>query len=430
MFALRETTKIRICRAAFVVLCALPTAAVACWSMAIRLPAYRAAHERAIAGGTGWEARLKRVSTPRPGTTVYERVELFDPATRQRLAELARVEVRQSGSQVAIHLLDSAVINGDRLDAFWQLASDQVRHGAASWQLDLEASTLTLHRSDGDQSLADVAAHSQILPEQSRLVVGFRRDSPEIKGAPLAELGITRQGRPVAPVTTYTFSTGGGPLPCTMLRPLLPGVDRLGLSSTFDGTVAARQQAGQTSAELAGKLSGVDLASLLFGFPHRLTGVADVQFKQLRIEGGHVALASGKLSAGPGFISRSLIEAAQANLHLQATLAGIDGPAERQYEKLSLFFEAGPQGLSVRGADAQGAVIVDPQGEVLMQQTTAAKVPVVNLVRALVPQSNVQVPATRETAPLVSWLPVPSLSPPRGESPPLKARLQSAPLRK
>ncbi len=102
------------------------------------------------------------------------------------------------------------------------------------------------------------------------------------------------------------------------------------------------------------------------------------------------------------------------------------------YQRLNLAFEASPLGLSLRGETApqRGAVLVDDQDRVLVQEL-AGRVPVVNLVRALVPQSAVQVPATLETDGLTHWLPVPPIVAPRGgEQPVLKARLIPVPLRR
>ena len=53
MFSLHETTRIRFCRAAFLALCIVPTCAVIAWAVFANGPAYRRAHERAIAARTG-----------------------------------------------------------------------------------------------------------------------------------------------------------------------------------------------------------------------------------------------------------------------------------------------------------------------------------------------------------------------------------------
>ena len=86
MFSLHETTKIHLCRAAFLALCLVPTSAILAWSVAVRLPSYTRAHELAIAAQLGLHAQLTKASSPRPDTMLYEGLELSDPNTRQLLA--------------------------------------------------------------------------------------------------------------------------------------------------------------------------------------------------------------------------------------------------------------------------------------------------------------------------------------------------------
>ncbi|MEX2114937.1 MAG: hypothetical protein WD845_17220, partial [Pirellulales bacterium] len=54
-----------------------------------------------------------------------------------------------------------------------------------------------------------------------------------------------------------------------------------------------------------------------------------------------------------------------------------------------------------------------------VRQGSSGRQPAVNLLRTLVPQSAVHVPATRETNPLAAFLPVPPLVSPAGQEGPL-----------
>ncbi len=120
MFSLHETTRTRLCRAAFLALCIAPLCAVLLWSVVVRVPWYRHAHERAVATRLGWQAKLTEVSTPRPGTLLYRWLELSDPDNGQLLARLPFVEI-EMGEVVSVRLPYPAIINGTRLDAFWAL---------------------------------------------------------------------------------------------------------------------------------------------------------------------------------------------------------------------------------------------------------------------------------------------------------------------
>jgi hypothetical protein len=431
MFSLREITKIRLCRMAFVVLCVAPTCAVLAWSVVVRLPAYRLAHERAIASRLGLHVQLAAASSPRPGTLLYEWLELSDPDTRQLLARLPFVEVRQSADEVHVRLPYPAIVNGTRLDAFWKLAHDQCRPAHAGKPLRFEAQNLTLHLSDGDQSFTDLDGTLENAAERPQLKIGFRPAQAGGAGAARAELTIAwhRDSTPAGSMLQFTTGTAG--LPCSIVGSIWPGVRRFGRASQFQGRILVSEQGSLWKAKLAGRLSDVDLDALVGGrFPHTLTGPADVHVEAATIQDGRIESMTGKVLAGPGAISRSLVEAAQAHLHVQATSEAIRGPGGlTPYDQLAAAFQLDAHGLSLRGAipAAPGAILAHHR-TILAREPAVARQPMANLVRTLVPHSEVQVPATRETDALTRLLPLASIvSPAAGRDglPQAKVRLRS-----
>ncbi len=164
-------------------------------------------------------------------------------------------------------------------------------------------------------------------------------------------------------------------------------------------------------------MSGVDLDLLVSRqFQHKLSGLASVRIKRATLADGRVQTAAGSITAGPGVVSRSLVQAAETHLHIQAATAAITGPGNLiAYEKLCVGFELGPEGMSLRGEvpRTRGGMLVDKR-RVLVGEPPISYQPVVALVRTLVPQSEVQVPATRETVVLTGRLPVPSIVPEPG----------------
>lgn len=99
------------------------------------------------------------------------------------------------------------------------------------------------------------------------------------------------------------------------------------------------------------------------------------------------------------------------------------------YRQLGLAFEVDSAGLTLQGTAAQApGVVLVGDTQVLVRQAATARLPVVNLVRTLVPQSTVQVPATRETHELARLLPIPPTTPPPGSEGPLpRARTINVP---
>jgi hypothetical protein len=414
MFHLHDNTRTRLCRAAFIALCLVPTCAVLGWCVTVRLPSYRLAHERSIAAELGLPVRLANASTPRPGMMLYEGLELLDPASGQPMAWLPFVEVQSSGTTVTLKLPFPATVNGSRLDAFWKLALELLREHQGFRQLRLDAQNLTVHLPDGDQSFTDLHAQLQNEKSEGQLNCTFRPAVAGHKPAAAAELRITRNRDAKAPKSVCHLLTGG-PLPCNLVASVWPVAGNLGKASTFYGRILATGRSDDWESELTGNLGSIDLATLMQDFPDKLTGPGQVQLERVLVKNGRIEAAAGNLEAGPGTVSGSLIHAGQTHLGLTVAadvFAGRESNAAYiNYQQLSLGFEIGEKGLALHGTWPRrpGAIMVDER-RVLVGEPRVALQSVVNLARTLVPNSELQGPITRETGKLMGVLPVPSIS--------------------
>ena len=345
------------------------------------------AHQQALAARLGCQARIAKVSTPRPGTTLYEQVELWDADTREPLARLPYVEVRILGTTVTVSLPYPGTINGARLDAFWQLARDQVREAADWRELHFEAQHLTLHSSAGDdQTLSDLDGQVLTDDDHSQLTMSFRRASGNAAAGRPAQLTITRQRQGTTPVCRISVHDGRRAVGLLAAGAVLAGGREARKTLHVRGHRFGVRTLRRVAGRIEGRLAGVDLDLLMSGFPHKLSGEGLVQLDRVVVRQGRIESAVGRLSAGPGQFSRSLADAAQANLPLKATIDRVPGGSVLHYQRLNLAFEASPLGLSLRGETApqRGAVLVDDQDRVLVQEM-AGRVPVVNLVRCAGP---------------------------------------------
>jgi len=426
MFSLHENTRTLCCRVAFAALCLFPTLLTLAWSAAIRLPFYQRGHEAAISQTLGLKAQLSRVSTPRPGTTLYEWLELFDPETKQLLARLPFVEVTTPSETVRIKLPFPGIVNGTRLDAIWKLGHDLARAQADGRPVRFEAQNLTLHLGEaGDQTFTDVDARLDPSVDQARFSLKFRRAVASAKPATPAELTVIRRRQGTARGSVVQFSTGSTPLACSLVTSVWPAVARFGKSCEFQGRIFVPDQVGPWHAQLDGRLTRIDLDQLVSQqFPHVLTGMADAQFELIAGADGRIEKALGTITAHDGIVSRSLLQSAATHLHVRAHLESAEGDEKLlPYQDLSANVAISAQGLVLQGAVAEvpGALIVDSTQRVMLQEPTIGRQNVANLARALVPQSEVQVPATLETAGLLSLLPIPSLHG-GSEEQPLEAR--------
>ena len=83
------------------------------------------------------------------------------------------------------------------------------------------------------------------------------------------------------------------------------------------------------------------------------------------------------------------------------------------YEELAATFMLDGRGLTIHGqcGRKQNGVVMRSGDEVLLVDSNRGPAPVVALLRMLVPDSRVQVPATRQTDWLLNLLPVPDIVP-------------------
>lgn len=427
MFSLHEITKIRLCRAGFLALCLAPLCAVVLWCGFVRMDVYRASHERAIAEALGWKAQLGAVELPRPGLILYRELSLSDPHSGQLLAELPYVEVDTRGDAPLVRLPFPATLNATRLDAFWHAARELARKATAASRVEFEAQNLMLHLAHGDETLTGVHGTFEGDDVQATGQITFARAVAGKAQAAPSELTIARRTHAGLPQYTIDLATGSTPLPAELVAAIWPNVGQLGRKCEFAGRALAIEDGGIWRVELQGNLTDIELDLVMRSFRHKLTGLAHVQLDRVTTVGGRIESATGNLYAGPGVVSRSLVQSAETHLHVRATDEAARGGSNLlDYHLLCANFDVGQHGIAIRGIVPKapaGTMLVNKQ-RILVTEPPAIRQPVVDLVRTLVPQSEVQVPATKETVALTSWLPVPSITPEPGhEEPVMQAQI-------
>ena len=455
MFRLHDKTRRYVCMAGFFLLCVTPTVLVAGWCVMRHLPGRLAAETQRLKRETGFDVSLDGMKYLRPGVVLYEGLELRDPETgeailRCRLLEVGVVETSDDATWPggAITLVASQPrVEAAALDRVGELVMRLLRRRAGDANLDvrLAAGELTLRTPDGSQTLTDLTGSIESTPEVAQADVKFRLAGDERSVPPAARdaepisIRLARNRKSTPATTGFDLNTGGRALPCSVLAMGLPVLRPLGPRSRFFGYIRSNETPNGASAERTasgrwngevnpGRLLDVDLDRLVTDrFPHKLSGTAEVTIQSARFHDGRLASASGTLVAGPGVISRSLIHAAATHLHLAA---GAESPTPGDlvpYEQLALQFVFDEEGLWLEGrcttVDPK-AVLVDRERVLLGEPPAAAQLSVA-LLRTLVPPSELQVPAGRQTDWLIRHLPVPPAMPPQGpSSPPPRARLR------
>jgi hypothetical protein len=200
-----------------------------------------------------------------------------------------------------------------------------------------------------------------------------------------------------------------------MLAAGLPELGTLGSRCRFRGYIYANQDSGRHpidnwSGGVTGQFTGVDLDRLVTDhFPHKLSGAADVDIKTAKFHHNRLEAATGTIVGGPGVISRSLLQAAVKHMQFSS---GVELELLRDqvpYNRLALDLFMDSRGLRIDGrcSSPQSGIVMTNDRLCLLAAPAAQYQPATALIKTLVPESTVQVPATNQTDWLVTHLLMP-----------------------
>ncbi len=423
MFRLHDKTRRRFCMAGFVLFCVAPTLGAAAWCAMRHMPWTAQEEAKSLGRQLGLEVHLSGLKNLRPGVVLYEDFELADPETGQCLLHSRLLEIQwktiadgAGGGKPVIVLsasqpeIETAGLR--QLGGLLQRAM-QGQTGRPAVDLRISAQELTLRAGTNSQTFTGVEGSLDNPPGGVQAIVSFR--IPGIDMQEPVKIRMVRNRQTSPPASGFELSTGDGELPCDLLAAGLSELGALGSRCRFRGCIWANQDSGgqaidNWSGEATGQLTGVDLDRLLTDhFPHKLSGAADVTIKTARFRHGRLEQAAGTIMAGPGIVSRSLLQAAVKHLQLASgadlDLLGDLAPYDRM--ALDLFMDGG--GLRIVGqcSAANSGVVMTDHRFCLLAAPDARSRPVAAFIQTLVPESMVQVPATDQTDWLVAHLPMP-----------------------
>lgn len=425
--------RIGIHRAAFLLLCPLPTLLLVSWiahGASQRVAAVdKSLWEEELSWLFGLEVRVQRVEQPQRGRTVLHGVQISDPEWGQlayvRALELARTE---QGLEIAA---SQPEVQADRLERLCEVLHDRVLRTRQPTDLAIhfQAESMTFVSPARDaqdashaETVKDVEAWITSSEAGPQLSADFRR--ADLPDAQAVQVRVVRKNRlETVPSTTWSIDTQPdaelptAPLPCWVLSRALPALAPLGEACQFEGRCWGERTPRGWQGEINGIFREVDLYRLVTQrYPHLLSGRADMQLSAV-VRDGRLEEASGALVSGGGTIGRDFVHALVGQLPLKLSDTAIP-PTDKnwRYRQLAIGFDVTRDGLRTWGlCDSKGdAVLTDARGP-LVERIPGTRAPILGLVRALVPSSTTEVPATRETEPLLSVLPIPSVTPPSSD---------------
>jgi hypothetical protein len=401
-----------LCRAGFFFGCVVPTLLVIAWCAARHASSRMGECERELANRLGVLAKIAEVEYPRPGVVLYRGVELAEPEASEPFFK-ARVIEAGYNQETFVLIASQPEIRGAQWPAVWELLARRLRRQTSDAEVPVRfvAAEMTLHGEKSAQTFTELRAQIEPTERGSALVVNFRLAGVEMLD--LAKIRIERDRKASPPTTNVELHTGGGSLPCEVLCTLL-GMksDSLGPKATFRGSLWAKDTVGGWEGELSGQLAQLDLGRLVTNqFPHHLSGTANVTIQKGVVKQGRLEEAEGSFTAGPGVVGRSLLFALFDNLHWEPGRLAEESAELNPYEQFAFSFVLSKKGLVFGGQcrdGLPGAMIETRSGPLLLEPKEQPQ-PVLNLIRALVPASEVQVPASHESHWLLEHLLLPQL---------------------
>ncbi len=436
MFRLHDKTRRRICIAGFFAIGIVPTVLVSAWCIVRHRPGHVAAESQRLSRRLGLDVKLDAVRYLRPGAMLYEGFELADPETGKTVLRCRMLEAtwkkhagrKEKHPDLLVLTASQPQLETDALGRLGQLIHSilQRRTGRPDVDVRLTAREVTLHCGKDSLTLTDLHGGIDTSSVGAQAQIAFRPVGVDSPDPVRVRLWRNRQTNP--PSSGFELDTAAVALPWNLLAAGPVELDPLGPRCRFRGYIWANQTPGSRSpndwdGELTGQLLDVDLDRLVTDrFPHKLSGTAEVTIQPARFHRGRLEEAAGIVTAGPGVIGRSLIDAAVERLGLvrnaQPSTTGDPGDLV-PYEQLSVGCILDSDGLRLQGRCAMpspGAILVDRRGRLLSEPRLQPQ-PVVALLQMLVPHSEVQVPATCQTDRLMRRLPVPQIVRPTGVEP-------------
>jgi hypothetical protein len=425
MFQLHDKTRRRITLAAFVSAGVLPLFLIAGWCVNRHLPGCAKADADALGRQLGLVVKLEAVRHLRPGVVLYDGIELADPETGQTILRSRCLEVawrRQADSQGQLRptlcvIASQPEIETAAIGRGWQWLQRLLENSPGRPQVNVQisADAVTLRADERSQTMSEVAALLETLPGRSSAQIDFRLVGAETPEPACIRVVRSREVSP--PASRFELSTGDGELPCSVLALAIDELKPLGPRCRFHGQVWANETPDGWEGEVAGQLAELDFGSLISDhFPHRLSGIGRATITSARFHRGRLEECCGVVAAERGTIGRSLLAAAVDRLGLVPGPAPLPPGDRVAYEELAMSVVLDANGLRLRGlcgSAEPGTILSDGRNRLLGEPARGSQ-PVAAFVQMLVPQSIVQVPASRQTDWLLRHLPVPDVLPPPG----------------
>jgi hypothetical protein len=362
MFALHETTRKRVCRAAFFALCVGPTLLTAWWIASHYWPGSQGRISRELGRTLDAHVKLADWREPRPRTVRTSGLTLSEATSGYPLVEVKLLEA-QSGGGLQVYRIDEARIDAGQLDQVARKIDRWLRmlppdvHEVRCRRLAIRLPSPT----DAGSATAPTR-HFHVHNVQVRIDrdgagrvqakgMAFVGDAQYPTGAVRLTLSPSSDSGVANALTLETESSG---VAASALAAVVPGFHCFGGDAVFVGKVQWLFTSGEQAGIALGRVLQADLASVLpASSPHRLRGHATVELTELKWRGERIERLAGAVFAREAAVSQSLVEAAVTNFRCGRGAPGqptADDPSLIDLSYMGIHFNLNEKGLTFWGA--------------------------------------------------------------------------------
>lgn len=412
MFRFHETTRKRITRWAFVLLCGGPTLATIAWIACRHRPGVVRSEALRLGGVLRVDVRLSDWRQPRPGVARTSGMTLIEPGANVTLADFEAVEIQRFAKWTRIAAA-GATLDVGHVDALhrrvcaWLAAieGDAVR---------IEIDALTIRSASAKTSFALRDVQIRVDPRATGGIKAQLTAHTPAHGGSDPELRVVVEQIPGEDkgAIRATVDARHAPLPAWVIATTAPLFAACGEDSTFSGVLQLEVAGGTLRGIAHGQIDAISLGSLLpSGSPHAAAGqgsatIADMHWRDRQIE-----TLIGSARATNFNLSKSLIDAAVASLFCGQTRAGV-APETVLVDALACRFQLNNRGLTLSGelgpeSNLPTGCLIASEGRPLLMQPPYVDIPPGAWVQFLAGPALSWVPASQEAVDMAKRLPLP-----------------------
>ncbi|MEM7475580.1 MAG: hypothetical protein AAF483_11370 [Planctomycetota bacterium] len=356
-------------------------AATLAWSISQYLPPYQtwvaAQWEREMEQALGFDVDVLSAENYAPYRTRLHGVRLRDRENRVTIATAEYLDVDRGGSKDVV-VAHQVQLEGPRLPDAWRFLHDSYLCVPADRDrnIDLRLDSVEIHREGESQKFAGQAL---IVPSQQETKVNLKLTLQHESQQPSEPVSVfaTRVHDSDSKTTRIDLQTGATPLPCSLLRALVPATSNLGDRARLLGSLRCELNPKGWSVRIGSPnrrnpaliIYDVDYSRLTWNAPEIVAGNGWISLCSLEMHQDAFSKASGVIGVQSGEIDRRFLQNLQRMTgswlrpDLAAAQAGTEG-----FGAFSLWFHLNvpEQYLELQGGIGdQGIMLTNREGEAI-----------------------------------------------------------------